>query len=474
MPLITQTTPRKRYRRYCEAPPTHGCPRCLAVVYEGDEDCLECKHARPDQGWPTPSELDWPELGTTLHEHYLVTQVLNPHPSEPRYRVISTRMIKDFSLKLIKLSEDPAQAQEAQRTLELHSLKLAKQETPHLIKLHDLAQTEHNELLIVLDLLCGLTLEQHINRGLRFTTSQCQSLMKQLLQGLQNLHRQDLIHGALHPGGVMIDELLPGHLFAILTDPGINHLFHTRAQLAARTKPRFLCPEYAQEDQPLTMASDIYALGRLYELIILGEWTEAAPSLEDAINQHHPDIEETLTSSLAQLIEQMCAPEPSERLTIEQVQHKLEQMSWRLTTMEALDAPRQAPPMPMRTTQPPHLVLAIRDKQLALALEENLIKQHPSWELTQLSSAQSVIELAQHRRIDLLLFDVHLNGSYDLTPYAQLQASHAIPTILAMPQADDRLEIQLMKFGAMNVISLADSRALNLAKLNAIVRRAII
>ena len=130
--------------------------------------------------------------------------------------------------------------------------------------------------------------------------------------------------------------------------------------------------------------------------------------------------------------------------------------------------------MPMRTSQPPHLVLALHDRQLAQALEQSLIKQHPSWEITQLSNAQNVMELAQHRRIDLLLFDVHLNGSYDLTPYAQLQASYSIPTILAMPQADDRLEIQLMKFGAMNVISLSDSTALNLAKLNAIVRRAII
>lgn len=474
MPLITQTTPRKRYRRYCEAPPTHGCPHCLAVVYEEDSACLECKHARPPGGWPTPRELNWPELGSTLHGHYMVTQVLNPHSNEPRYRVISTRMIKDFSLKLIKLGGDLAQAQEAQRRLELHSLKLAKQETPHLIKLHDLAKTQDHDLLIVLDLLCGITLEQHMRRGLRFTANQCQSLMKQLLQGLHNLHRQDLIHGAIYPGGVMIDELLPGHLFAVLTDPGINHLFHTRAQQAARSKPRYLSPEYTDALRPLTKASDIYALGKLYEVIILGEREQTPRSLQEAILGDHPDIEETLATSLSQLIEQMCHPAPDQRPDVEQVQHKLEQMSWRLTTMEAIDAPRQAPPMPMRTTQPPHLTIALRDQLLATSLETNLRRQHPSWEITQLNSAQSVIALAQHRRIDLLLFDVHLNGAYDLTPYAQLQASHAIPTILAMPQADDRLEIQLMKFGAMNVISLADSAALNLAKLNAIVRRAII
>jgi len=80
-----------------------------------------------------------------------------------------------------------------------------------------------------------------------------------IIYGLENIHRNNLIHKNLHLGNILIGNLI----VAYLSDLGLCRPANEVA--IPYTAPEILC------GKPYTMASDIYSLGVIINVIISGE-----------------------------------------------------------------------------------------------------------------------------------------------------------------------------------------------------------
>lgn len=476
MRTLTKTTPRQRYRRYCEDPPRWSCPTCLSLVYSHDLQCPDCGELMPPSGWPEKEELGVAELGTLYNDQYLITRIIEQAPQTALYRVISNRLIKDFAMRTLGAPpREDMSFEQLMDALVFHSMQLSGQETPHLVKIQDitLSPPPQQELHIVLDLLCGQQLEPFL-RTKSLSLGQIKALMSQLILGLQNLHRKGLTHGDLTSATILVDELLPRHYYINITDPGLNHLIYSRADLVARRPQGAHSPEHQDLERPLTKASDIYCLGILFtQLLCAGKIVSLGQPLRDALKQHQPSASPDLRVQLCSWIEQLRAHDPTKRPTLEQLQHRLGQLPWRNNALAVMDAPPvKHNTSPRSASLPLRLIIALKDDQAAAALQERVNALAPSMRcITADASALKSASQEPSLYANLLILDASLTGSYDLTLFMQLQAQQQWPTIIALPRAEPQLELQLFKIGAIKTISLEDAAAINAAKIYTVIRR---
>jgi len=96
-------------------------------------------------------------------------------------------------------------------------------------------------------------------------------LLKQIIQGLKDIHRKKLVHGDFHSGNIVVDEdkksLYSKHNCHI-TDLGLSQLVsETEAENTIYGLMPYIAPEVLI-CRPYTQKSDIYSLGMvMYELL---------------------------------------------------------------------------------------------------------------------------------------------------------------------------------------------------------------
>ena len=139
-------------------------------------------------------------------------------------------------------------------------------------KIHEIHSTtsRHGEIdFITMEFLDGETLSERLRRG-RIPEKEARLIAAQLCAGLAEAHGNQVIHGDLKSGNVILTTSPNGEVRAVITDFGLAH-GSDNPQRTVQTgelggTPDYMAPEL-WKGQKASIASDIFALGViLYEL----------------------------------------------------------------------------------------------------------------------------------------------------------------------------------------------------------------
>ncbi|KAI8371044.1 kinase-like domain-containing protein [Blakeslea trispora] len=161
-------------------------------------------------------------------------------------------------------------------------VSLAAIRHPFLIRLHAAFQDSQN-LYLVLDYHAGADLATLLQRYIFFPPEQCRLYAAEIVMGLQELHRNNILYRDLKPENVLLAA--DGHL--VLTDFGLSKLFYQGdSRYDHRTTtfcgtPEYLAPEIILQEEAYSYAADYWSLGTMLYEMLTGITPFAADCLED-------------------------------------------------------------------------------------------------------------------------------------------------------------------------------------------------
>ena len=195
---------------------------------------------------------------------------------------------------------------------------LASLSHPHVCQLFDAGITDEGWPYIVMELVDGLTIEDHVkashlSRRARLT------MLVDMVDAVAYAHARLIVHRDIKPSNIIVgsDDR------ARLLDFGIAQLLENDAtrltQVGAMT-PRYASPEQLL-GQPVTIASDIYQLGLLIFEVLTGTPVRQEETLTDAIRyaatgqsiKLPDDVGASMDRELQLVINQCLRHEPEER-----------------------------------------------------------------------------------------------------------------------------------------------------------------
>jgi serine/threonine-protein kinase len=140
---------------------------------------------------------------------------------------------------------------------------------PNLVRVHDLV-AEGSTLAIVMELVVGRNLRQHLRTVDRLAPGPACKLLAQLADGLAAVHVANVVHRDLKPENVLLERPEAGDPVVRLTDFGVARSASgpalTRIDQLIGT-PEYLAPELAA-GRSAGAAADVYAMGVIaYEMV---------------------------------------------------------------------------------------------------------------------------------------------------------------------------------------------------------------
>jgi serine/threonine protein kinase len=157
-------------------------------------------------------------------------------------------------------------------------IRLARRIThPNVCRVFDLVDTNRGPLRLrfyTMELLDGATLESRCKQVIRFSPDEVAPLLRQMAEGLEAAHAADVVHRDLKPANIMLVPDGRGGTRVVLTDFGLAA--STRGDLQRITlslvgTPMYMAPEQVNPGQPITRATDLYALGVITFEMLTGQ-----------------------------------------------------------------------------------------------------------------------------------------------------------------------------------------------------------
>jgi eukaryotic-like serine/threonine-protein kinase len=144
-------------------------------------------------------------------------------------------------------------------------------------KVHDLhvASTPLGEVeFLSMEFIDGETLSAHIERAGPMSSDGARDLGRQICAGLEQLHRQGVIHGDLKCSNIILAQAPEGGSRPVITDFGLAKL-KTGTGGSGRMSGQagtfdYMAPELLRGEQ-ISVASDLYALGVVFHTMLTGE-----------------------------------------------------------------------------------------------------------------------------------------------------------------------------------------------------------
>ena len=144
-------------------------------------------------------------------------------------------------------------------------------------KVHELhtAQTPSGEVdFITMEFVDGETLSQRIARAGPLKPAEAKEIALQLCAGLAQAHRQGVVHGDLKCANVILTKSAESSVRAVLTDFGLAKLKLADGGGFGRSERGgtldYMAPELFL-GEPMTFASDLYALGVVFHIMLTGK-----------------------------------------------------------------------------------------------------------------------------------------------------------------------------------------------------------
>jgi serine/threonine protein kinase/dipeptidyl aminopeptidase/acylaminoacyl peptidase len=215
--------------------------------------------------WPTAEHV-FP-AGYCLGERFRIIRKVGHGGMAIVYEAMDRELDRRVALKCAKPGHRNRLPPEARAAREVSHF--------HVCKVHDLhkASTDFGEMdFLSMEFIEGETLAQRIDRDGPLPKREAREIALQICSGLEQAHRQGVIHGDLKCSNIILARAPEGGMRAVITDFGLaklkfaegSHLMSVRGGTFDYMAPELFCGESA------TVASDLYALGVLFHAMLTG------------------------------------------------------------------------------------------------------------------------------------------------------------------------------------------------------------
>ena len=219
------------------------------------------------------------------------------------------------ALKRLTLTGSASEVLRSRQRLLREATVLRRLHHPNVVRLLDVVE-EGDDVVLVMPYLSGGNLAERVAQHGPAPADEIDRLAQRLLGALAEAHTAGIIHRDVKPANVLYDD----HAEPYLADFGLAHTWDqthglTVAGMVVGT-PGFMPPEQAR-DEPLTPASDIFALGAtlLFAATGGGPFGTGDPSLlmVRAASGRVEKVPKTLPKPLRRRLTSMLDPRPERR-----------------------------------------------------------------------------------------------------------------------------------------------------------------
>ncbi|HEY9713682.1 MAG TPA: serine/threonine-protein kinase, partial [Chroococcales cyanobacterium] len=279
-----------------------------------------------------PHTLHEPSLnpGLLIAGKYQILSVLGQGGMGTVYRVRQVMLNKELGLKMLDTRRAVDVAQQERR---FHNEAKAafSLNHPSLVKVHDLGVMESGEPYFVMDIVEGISLNEHFKKSAPLPLVEIVPIFSQVCFALQYAHSQSVVHRDIKPGNIMLVRGLPleqeGSVKVL--DFGIAKIMGSEdgeIQALTRTGEVFGSPLYMSPEQcsgeHVDHRSDIYSLGCVLFEALTGTPPHVGANALRTMMLHQSDTTPTLSEAslgkkfpqgLEKIVAKMLEKNPADR-----------------------------------------------------------------------------------------------------------------------------------------------------------------
>lgn len=230
--------------------------------------------------------------GTVIDGRYAVERLLARGGFSAVYRARRVADAGIFAVKVLELAGASATAIERfSREAEV----LAELRSPHTVRIVETGQVGAELMFSVLEYIPGRSLHSQVQKHGPLNPRQIAEVTVQICASIGEAHEHGLLHRDLKPTNVMLFRSEEQRVMVKVLDFGIAKRLEAPGtpgsgpQLTAAGAfvgtPRYASPEQMRRE-PLTAASDIYAIGLIMWEALLGEPAVVASDYSGAVKAH--------------------------------------------------------------------------------------------------------------------------------------------------------------------------------------------
>ncbi|MBX9669008.1 MAG: protein kinase [Candidatus Obscuribacterales bacterium] len=264
------------------------------------------------------------------------------------YKAKDLSLNKIVALKVLRASETtPKQIVRLQTEARI----LSQMQHRNLVQVFDFSVDDGGSPFLVMELIDGISLSEHVKRNCPLQIAQCISIFKQICSGLEYAHNRSIFHRDLKPSNIMLSDEGSASPTAKIVDFGIaksededsKAAFRISIQHGLLGSPLYMAPDIAR-GKPADRRSDIYSLGCLFFFSITGQPPFRGNTINDTILMHVNDAPPRVSSlrdaeegipELEQLISKMLRKDPDQRFqSVEEIGDELEHIALLVETNE--------------------------------------------------------------------------------------------------------------------------------------------
>ncbi len=158
----------------------------------------------------------------------------------------------------------------------------------------------------------GQTLSERIHSGGPMAGREAREIAEQICAGLAQAHRQGVVHGDLKCSNILLTASRDGHVRAVITDFGMAKMAEPEGGSVMSGRGGtfdYMAPELLL-GQRATIASDLYALGVMFHIMLTGRAPERVnpPARPTPVPAWSPDTEATTLPMSDAVPEQAIVP----------------------------------------------------------------------------------------------------------------------------------------------------------------------
>jgi serine/threonine protein kinase len=174
-------------------------------------------------------------------------------------RALSTKVVVKF------LGAEHAKDESAAKRFRNEAAAASRVKSPHVVQIFDHGVTKDGIPFIVMELLEGRDLAEHVLRNGPMPPKLAADMIAQIARALTKAHEVGIIHRDIKPENIFLTDVGPTDVFAKLLDFGIARAPELNVSLTTDKEsilgtPNYMSPEQMQ-GEPLDPRTDVWSLG---------------------------------------------------------------------------------------------------------------------------------------------------------------------------------------------------------------------